>query len=88
MSKNRRTKFPVKVKKIRIPHAARQAVAAILLRSRGVFPFVKRRKNSIFPGGSIIMRRGTRMVIKAVNVSISVPMHVVSSLHESRPEKV
>ena len=88
MPKNRKMKFPVKVKKKRIPHAAIQAVAAILLRSRGVFPFVKRRKNNIFPGGSIMMRRGTRMVMKTVNVPISVPMHGASSRLESRPKKV
>jgi hypothetical protein len=49
---------------------AAEVVAAILLRSRGVFCAVKRSKKGRFPRGSMVMRRGIRVVMKKLGDSL------------------
>jgi hypothetical protein len=55
-------------KKARITQAVEEEIAAILRRSEGVFLSVKRRKNGKLPRGSVMINRGTRIVIRDANV--------------------
>ncbi len=56
-----------------IIQATDDAMNAILLRSDGLFSFVKRIKKGRLPNGSIMIRSGIRTVIKFFSVSISSP---------------
>jgi hypothetical protein len=55
-------------KTMRIMQAVKDEAAATLRRSEGEFPSVKRRKNGKLPKGSMMITKGTRIVIKDSNV--------------------
>ena len=58
-------------KKTRIKQAVDEETAAILRRSERVFLSVNRRKNVRLPKGSVMMTRGTKIVMRDSMVCIS-----------------
>jgi hypothetical protein len=58
-------------KKINIRHATPDAMAAVFVLSRRVFPFVNNRKKGRLPKGSMIIISGTRTVMKCFSISRS-----------------